>query len=157
MIESTSTQALNQASLATFRELFSQLAPPQLSTLEGTYRAAFIGPWWLRAIAGPGLWPLGLGGWWGKRFDGRGWGTNIVRRRGVLLDKLPIEVVEAPSLLDGKPAIAVIYPPGSPFPWPWVIDELRQLDETYLLGMTLVKRSPFNRFALPFLLHPHER
>ena len=120
--------------------------------MRGVYRSAFVGPWWLRTIAGPGLYPLGLGGWWGKQFDGRGQGNNIVRRRGRLATRLPVTLAEAPSLIDGRPCLAVLYPPESPFPWPWVIDELRLVDDCRLLGMTLVSRSPLKRFPLPFLL-----
>jgi hypothetical protein len=120
--------------------------------MQGVYQSAFVGPGWLRAIAGPGLYPLGLGGWWGKQFDGRGRGSNIVRRGGRLSTRLAVTLVEAPSLVDGRPCLAVRYPSDSPFPWPLVIDELRLVDDRRLLGMTLVTRSPLNRLALPFLL-----
>lgn len=120
--------------------------------MRGIYQSAFVGPWWLRAIAGPGLYPLGLGGWWGKQFDGHDQGSNIVRRRGRLTTRLPVTLAEAPSLIDGRPCLAVLYPSESPFPWPWVVDELRRVDDRRLLGMTLVTRSPLNKLALPFLL-----
>jgi hypothetical protein len=48
------------------------------------------------------------------------------------------------------------YPAGSPFPWPWVIDEIRQLDPTTLLGMSLTTLQWMPRLALPFLLHAQE-
>jgi hypothetical protein len=120
--------------------------------MQGIYQAVFVGPWWLRTIAGPGLYPLGLGGWWGKQFDGSGQGTNIVRRDGRLSPKLPVALAERSSLIDGRPCLAVIYPPESPFPWPWVVDELRSLDDERLLGMTLVARRPLYKIALPFQL-----
>lgn len=143
---------LTKGSLASFRDLFLSLEPPGLATMQGVYQSAFVGPVWLRTIAGPGLYPLGLGGWWGKQFDGRGQGSNIVRRSGRLATRLPIALVEKPSLIDGRPCLAVNYQPDAPFPWPWVIDELRAVDDRRLLGMTLVTRSPLNRLALPFLL-----
>jgi len=120
--------------------------------MRGAYQAAFTGPWWLRTIAGPGLYPIGLGGWWGKQFDGHGQGSNIVRHGGKLTTKMPVRLAEEPSLIDGEPCLVVLYPPESPFPWPWVIDELRLLDDNRLLGMTLVTRPPLNKIALPFLL-----
>jgi hypothetical protein len=47
-------------------------------------------------------------------------------------------VVEAASSrLDGRDGITLSYPAGSPFPWPGIIDEVRQLDQTTLLGMSL--------------------
>lgn len=145
-------QQLNKRSLASFRHLYSALEPPALNSIQGVYQAAFVGPWWLRTIAGPGLYPLGLGGWWGKQFDGQGHGSNIIRRRGKLTLKMPVSLGERPSLIDGQPCLAVLYGPTSPFPWPWVIDELRSVDGRQLLGMTLVTRPPLDRIALPFLL-----
>ncbi len=145
-------QHLNKIALASFRTLFLPLAPPALASMRGIYQAVFVGPWWLRAVAGPGLYPLGLGGWWGKQFDGRDQGSNIVHRGGQLATKMPVRLAEEPSLIDGQPCLAVIYPSESPFPWPWVVDELRLLDDNRLLGMTLVTRSPLNKIALPFLL-----
>lgn len=145
-------EQLNENSLSSFRALFASLAPPPLDVVKGIYQAAFVGPWWLRAIAGPGLYPVGLGGWWGKQFDGRGQGSNIVRRKAQLATKMPISLTESPSLLDGRPCLTVIYLPSSSFPWPWVVDELRWLADDRLLGMTLVTRKPLNKIALPFLL-----
>jgi hypothetical protein len=152
MTANTQEQQLARGSLASFRTFFSSLAPPGLASMQGVYQSAFVGPWWLRAIAGPGLYPIGLGGWWGKQFDGQGQGSNIVRRRGQLTTRLPVTLAEAPSLIDGRPCLAVLYLPESPFPWPWVIDELRLINDGRLLGMTLVTRPPLNRLALPFLL-----
>jgi len=146
------SQQFNKRSLASFKPLYLSLAPPALASMQGIYQSAFVGPWWLRAIAGPGLYPLGLGGWWGKQFDGRGQGSNIVHRGGRLATKMPVSLAKRPSLIDEEPCLSVIYPASSPFPWPWVIDELRVLDNRRLLGMTLVTRSPLNKIALPFLL-----
>jgi hypothetical protein len=143
---------LTKGSLLSFRTLFSSLTPPALASMQGIYQSAFVGPLWLRTIAGPGLYPVGLGGWWGKQFDGRGRGSNIVNRGGRLATKLPVTLAETPSLIDGAPCLAVIYPAESPFPWPWVIDELRTVDDRRLLGMTLVTRPPLNKIALPFML-----
>jgi hypothetical protein len=62
-------------------------------------------------------------------------------------------VVTMLSLLDGTPTVALHYPPGSPLPWPWIIDEVRRLDEKTLLCMTLVNLSWLPRVPFPFLLH----
>lgn len=152
MTANTQERQLIRGSLASFRTLYSSLEPPTFTSVHGVYQSAFVGPWWLRTIAGPGLYPLGLGGWWGKQFDGHGQGSNIVRRRGRLSTTMPITLVEAPSLIDGRPCLAVRYPSESPFPWPRVIDELRRIDDRRLLGMTLIARPKLNRLALPFLL-----
>jgi hypothetical protein len=152
MATSIQEESLTKGSLASFRTLFSSLTLPDLTALRGVYQSAFVGPLWLRTIAGPGLYPLGLGGWWGKQFDGHGRGSNIVQRGGRLSTMLPVTLAEMPSLIDQQPCLAVIYPPESPFPWPSVIDELRMIDDRRLLGMTLVTRRPLSRLALPFLL-----
>lgn len=145
-------QHLIKGSLASFNALYASLTSAALASAHGVYKSAFVGPWWLRAIAGPGLYPLGLGGWWGKQLNGLGQGANIVRRRGRLTTIMPVSLAERPSLIDGRPCLAVIYPPESHFPWPWIIDELRTVDDRRLLGMTLVNRPPLSRLPLPFLL-----
>jgi hypothetical protein len=143
-------ERLNHTALSAFPALFAGLESPQ--ALLGDYRAAFTGPAWLRHIARPGLWPLGLGGWWGKHFTADGSGMNLVRRGGELRRIFPIRLVPAPSLLDGRPCLSVRYKPECPYPWPHVVDELRSLDERTLLGMTMVNTGVLRKLALPFLL-----
>lgn len=156
MTISIQAQELNRQSLASFRSLYRTLPVPTVASLTGTHRSEFVGPWWLRQIAGPGLAPLGLGGWWGKQFDAQGMGMNIVQRRANLTTIMPVKLVEMESLIDGRMGLTVTYPHDSRFPWPWVVDELRRIDENCLLGMTLVVRRPLSRLALPFLLHARE-
>ena len=148
----TALSNLNHLPLNGFPELFHALTPPAMDEMHGRFRADFVGPAWLRRIAPPGLAPLGLGGWWGKTFDGRGQGMNIVRRQGQLVEVIPIRLKEADSLVDGRPGLAITYPPGTRFPWPIVIDEVRWLDDATLLGLTLVTKAGLHRLALPFLL-----
>ena len=157
MQPSIQAQSLNRQALRSFQPLFASLAPPAQATgLAGVYRAEFVGPAWLRKIAPPGLALGGLGGWWGKRFDGQGHGHNLVCRRGELAQVLPMLVQAAPSRLDGKDGITLCYPTGSPIPWPWIVDEVRQLDPATLLGMSLTRLRWAPRLALPFLLHKQE-
>ncbi len=143
----------NRHSLSWFRALFETLSSPALASVAGVHQAEFVGPFWLRAIAGPGLYPLGLGGWWGKRFDDQGQGFNIVRRKGDLVLTMPVQLREQRSQIDGELSLVVVYPPTSRFPWPSVIDELRQIGDSRMLGMTLVNRDSLSKLALPFLLH----
>jgi hypothetical protein len=147
---------LNRLPLGAFPALFGELTPPTVAEMNGRFQASFVGPVWLRQIAPPGLAPLGLGGWWGKRFDGRGRGMNIVRRRGELVEILPITLVEAASLVDGRWGLNITYSPGARFPWPIIIDEVRWLTGDTLLGLTLVAKAGLHRLALPFLLSRHE-
>jgi hypothetical protein len=146
-------QELNSQSLASIRSLFVSLPVPTMGSVAGTHQSEFVGPWWLRQVAGPGLTPLGLEGWWGKQFDAQGDGLNIVRRQGKIATIMPVRLVEMNSFIDGRPGLAVFYPRTSRLPWPWVVDELRRIDKNCLLGMTLVTKYPLKWIALPFLLH----
>lgn len=58
--------------------------------------------------------------------------------------------------MDVKPGLTVQYAPECPFPWPFVIDELRCLDENCLLGLTIINLGLLRSLAFPFLLFPQE-
>lgn len=94
--------------------------------------------------------------WHGKRFTGNGTAVNLLRARAAdeapLLERLPMIVGTAPSLLDGQPAIVVTYGRGGPIPWRWVRDEFRALDTQTLLGLTFAGGRWSRRTAAPFLL-----
>ncbi len=152
MVGATWGQSLLGKPFNSFAPLFFSLAPPEISALTGVYRAEFVGPGWLRTLAPLALALGGLRGWWGKAFGEQGDAINIVERGGIQRRVLPMTVVTAPSLLDGKPAVTLHYPPGSRFPWYWIVDELRRLDETTLLCVTLVNLSWVPKAAFPFLL-----
>ena len=142
--------------------MFATLAPPDLVSLPGYHCGQFVGPGWLRAIAPRGLVLLHLGGWWGKELLPDFTGTNLVRpggrrRGGQLQRSFALRVEIAASAIDGKPAAIVRYGAGSPFPWPYVTDELRRLDDDHLLGMTVVPAGVLRRLPLPFLLVRTER
>jgi hypothetical protein len=153
MAQSVPIEELNKQSIGWYRAQFSTLDSPTMADMNGRFRAEFVGPGWLRAIAPPGLAPLGLGGWWGKTFDGQGGGMNIVQRKGQLQEIIPIVLKEADSRINGRSGLNITYPPGSRFPWPWVVDEIRWLDDNTILGMTLMTKAGMHRLALPFLLH----
>jgi hypothetical protein len=124
--------------------------------LRGRFRGEFVGPAWLRRLAGPLLVVTGLGGWWGKDFDDQGNAINLALRKGNLERVLPMSLVEQVSFIDGKPGLALHYAAGNPFPWPLIIDELRSITPQLTLGMTLAELGPLRRLALPFVLHPEE-
>jgi hypothetical protein len=153
--------ALNGKSLAAFPPLFATLAPPALDALPGFYRGEFVGPSWLRAIAPRGLGLIHLGGWWGKELAADCTGANLVRtgprQGGILRRSFPLVITTGSSAVDGRPVVAVRYPPECPFPWPHVIDELRRLDDACILGMTIVPAGLLRRLPLPFLLIRTER
>jgi hypothetical protein len=151
-----STEEVDRGSLESLRRLFPMLAPPEPGALDGVYRAQLTGPSWWQQLSKIVLAPAGLGGWWGKEFDGQGNGKNIVSRGESLERVLPMEVVETISLVDGRQGISLRYPPGSRFPWTWCVDELRQIDEGTLLGMMVVNVGPLRKLAFPFILHRHK-
>ncbi len=153
MVANGQVHALNAQRLGSYTALFSTLRTPDLAELAGMRKAEFVGPAWLRKTAGPALVLGGLGGWWGKEFLGPTDAVNLVLRGGSLKQVIPMKVAVAPSRLDGGPAVQLRYPPGSRLPWPWIIDELRQIDETTLLGMTMVAAGWFPRIAFPFMLY----
>jgi hypothetical protein len=147
----------NSLSLRQFREYFSSLAVPDLASLRGQYRASFVGPAWLRVTAAPGLVPLGFGGWWGKDFNADGTAINILLRAGKFSRRFTMKLVNAKSFVDGKDGLALHYPPGNPFPWTHVVDEIRRIDDTSLLGMTIPNVTGLRGLAIPFILQKQER
>lgn len=146
-------QSLNQQPLGAFKSIFASLSPPEMHSLQGVYQGEFTGPLWLRKTAGPSLLLAGMGGWWGKEFQPDGTGVNLVYRGGQLRPHFAIHLAAMPSLVDGKLGVTVQYPKDNPFPWPLVVDELRSLDETNLLGLTIVNVGLLRKLAFPFLLH----
>jgi hypothetical protein len=137
-----------------FRELYAKLDAPE--ALQGVWRGRPVGPGWFVTLAGPALTIGGLGGWWGKDFDGQGGIDNLLERSGDLRRTLPGKVREAGSLLDGKPCLCIEYPQGSRLPWIWAVDELRQVGEGELLGMMVLNINWLPHLAFPFSLHAGE-
>lgn len=142
----------NAFSIKDFRILFHTLPVPEASSIRGTYRASFVGPAWLRASATPALAITGLGGWWGKEFHGDGTAINIVLRAGKFSTRFPMEFVKDRSFIDHKDGLALHYQRGSPFPWMYVVDEIRRVDENTLLGMTIPNVNGLRNLAFPFIL-----
>lgn len=148
---------LNHMSFNYFRGLFASLAIPVPDTLPGLYQASFVGPAWLRNSAGPALQLSGLGGWWGKQFALDGSATNLVLRDGALGTRFPMKLVSARSFIDGRMGLALHYQPGSPLPWPYVVDELRRIDAGNLLGMTIINMPGLRGLAFPFILQKSDK
>ena len=145
---------MHTQSSRTLPRAFESLEPPDLDTLVGTNRAEYVGPAWLRRLAGPALGLTVLRGWWGKDFPSPGHCDNLVSRGRTIERVLPVDVVQAVSLLDGKKSLTLAYSSGSPRPYRWVVDELRLTPSGSLLGMVVPARRWLPRFALPFMLHP---
>ena len=147
---------MNDLSLLDFPGLFASLEPPGSGSLLGLYRGSFVGPGWLRALTGPLLVVTGLGGWRGKDFDDQGNAINLVWRKGHFKRRFPMHLVKQTSFIDGQPGLALHYDERNPFPWPWIVDELRSIGPGLVLGMTMVALGPLKRLALPFVLESRE-
>ena len=147
--------ALNRLGLFEFPRLFAKLDPPMPDTLRGVFKGSFVGPGWLRRLAGPLLAVTGLGGWWGKDFDREGNAVNLVLRRGQMQRCFPMLLDEGVSRLDGRPGLSLCYDPQNPLPWPWIVDELRSLQPGMLLGMSMLRLPALKWMALPFVLEAH--
>ena len=129
-------------SIGELRRLFRGGAAPALADLVGRHEAQFVGPWWLRLAAPPGVALFGLRGWFGKEFAAAPpdattlAGVNLLRRDGTLVPTLPMRARLASSRVDGRPALVVGYPPDARWPWPRVVDELRLVADDAMLGLT---------------------
>ena len=156
MTESFQEQELTKQSLGWYRAKFNTLDSPTIAEMNGRFHSEFVGPGLLSTFEPYGLAILMGGIWQGKIFDGNGHGMNIVRRKGVSHETMPVVLKKEVSLLNGRSGLNITYPSGSRFPWPWVVDEIRWLNEDTLLGMTLVTKAGLYRLALPFFLHKNK-
>jgi hypothetical protein len=141
-----------QQSDETMRRTYSQLKAPTLPGALGRYRAVFTGSTLRRAIGAQVIGLLGFRGWWGKDLCADGWVQNLFMVQGTLTRKFPTRMDPAVSKLDGGPALALTYPRTMRWPWPWVTDELRALDDDHLLGMSLFSQFPLTARPTPFIL-----
>lgn len=146
------TGAVHAMPLAAFPPLFRSLPALPIDRLAGLYSGQFTGPRWLRLLSRPALWLGGLPGWWGKVIAGPG-GFNLVRPGATIRPSVPFRLEHRPSLIDGQPGVTLLYPETARLPLPWLVDELRPLDERTLLGMTMLNRLGLHRLPVPFLLH----
>ncbi len=148
------TLTLNRYPLRRFRGLFASLEIPEAHTLCGKYRGEFVGPRWVRIFAWPALLAAGLGGWWGKLMYVDGRAINIVCREGNFSTCHPMKFRKERSHIDRQEGLALHYQyqRDNPFLWLFVVDEIRRLDETTLLGMTRPKIPGLRWLAFPFVL-----
>jgi hypothetical protein len=149
-------EELNTMSLPEIWRYFGTLKPPEPDSLTGYYRGIFVGSAGLHALWRPLLRITGLGGWWGKEFDTSGNAVNLTIRRGCCEPRFSMFVITQRSYLDRLPGLAMRYRPENPFPWPYILDEIRRINDRALLGMTLVDVRPFRRLAFPFILEKRE-
>lgn len=143
---------LNQYGLSQIRHLFASLTAPEPDSIRGKYRGAFVGPAWVRTSVKPALWVTGLGGWWGKEFFDDGTAINIILRGGKFSTRAPMKFIRERSFVDDRIGLALHYQKKYPVLWMFIVDEIRRLDESTLLGMTRPSMPGLRWFALPFVL-----
>jgi hypothetical protein len=143
---------LDQYGLRQFRDLFASLAVPEAESIRGKYHGAFVGPAWVKAAVKPALWITGLGGWWGKEIYEDGTAINLVLRRGKFSTRFSMKFVRERSFIDGRHGLALHYQQDNPVLWLFIVDEIRRMDESTLLGMTRPSIPGLRWFALPFIL-----
>lgn len=146
--------SVDMSSLRDLREAFHASPDPTLDLLVGEHRAELVGPLWLRLPAPLFLAVRGMPFWAGKRFDppvdGVLHGVNVLRVRGFSRDSLPVTAqIED---VEGRSDLVIRYPQDAQWPWPHVVDRLRPLDSSTLIGLTFGMPAMPDE-GTPFLLH----
>jgi hypothetical protein len=135
-----------------FRDLPS---PTSLDDFEGVYSSRYVGPAPVR-ISGPYfLALLGFGGWKGKRLAKSGEelkGTNRFASGEPRDDRFPMEAQIAPSIIDGRDALVILYPADTAKPWRYARDEFREFEDGKLLGITTFDIPLIKHFPLAFVI-----
>lgn len=144
---------MGKQSVKFFREEFARLDAVSEASATGEYRARYVGPVLLRALAKMSNPLLGLPGWIGKRIDGNGHAVNRLKNAGVVRDACPMIVRSGKSMVDGGQSLILSYPTGSPWLLRFFSDELRQLDNQTILGFAVIDLPLIRASPLPFLLH----
>lgn len=139
-------------SLHDYRALYSSLEVPDPVSVNGPYRAEFIGPRFL-VHAVPKFLPLGgLPGWYGKVFKQDNQAINLLRKRNDIVEAVPMVREVRASGFDDKPALVLTYDKRAPLMLRLLVDEFRSLDADTLLGLTIVDLPLMRKLVLPFLL-----
>jgi hypothetical protein len=147
---------LNQYPLRRFHHLFASLDIPKRDELAGKYQGAFVGPAWVRTLARPALFLVGLGGWWGKELYEDGLAINILLRQEKMTTRFRMKLVEERSHIDGREGLSLYYERDNLILWLFIADEIRRLDQSTLLGMTRPSIPGLRWLAFPFLLEKQE-
>lgn len=132
--------------------LFESLAEPVELPDGQAFDGCLVGPWWLRMLGLPLLKIGALARWQGKQFGDNKHAYNRVERRGLTELVVPMAVSISPYTRGGGKAIALKYPKKSPFPWNFVLDELRPLGDGNYLGITTMDWPLIRRIPIPFVL-----
>lgn len=147
--------------LRSIQTAFRDAPAPQTSQLAGRHEATFLGPWHLRGTAPWFMAVTGMPGWWGKAFDepdahDRLAGTNVLRRKGVEREVVPMSAGLEPSPVDGRTDLVVRYPESAPWPWRGVTDHFRPVGDGVLLGLSFgIPMTPAD--GAPFVLRRVDR
>jgi hypothetical protein len=145
---------LPQLGITSLKQTFRQGAPLVAADLKGFYAGVPAGPWWFRLGSGPTMGLTGFGGWMGKQFLGKGRAVNLFRAGSTTEQRFPMTLSRAASRIDGVDTLMLNYPADARAPWCWVTDELRQMPDGRILGMTFVDAPLLRHMVFPFVLKP---
>lgn len=139
-------------SISILTALFESLDDPTEIPVGQKFEGILLGPSWFKLMNSPLLKVGALAGWKGKWFECEGRTLNIVARRTGDEFVVPMDTsIREYSRGSGK-VIALDYPGDSPFPWNYILDEIRPLGNGDYLGTTTF-RAPFaRRIPIPFML-----
>jgi hypothetical protein len=134
--------------------LFESLPPATTIPDNTRFLGQSIGPTWLIAMG----WPLlnfgTLAGWKGKQFHDNGRVLNLVERKGIESEIVPIQASIADYSKHSGAVVNLSYPSDTTFPWNKVTDELRPLPDGRFLGVTTVDLPLIKALPYPFVLTP---
>lgn len=140
----------------TLRKEFRNLPEPEsLDPLRGDFTARYVGHAPVRMSGPLFMTTLRFRGWTGKRFAGNAEelaGSNRFGDGDPSADRYPMRALVEPSIIDGRDAFVVHYPPDTPKPWNRARDEFREFEDGRLLGITTFDFPVVRHLPLAFVL-----
>lgn len=114
MVKTLAREDLRRLSTDGLLQLFATLDAPDMTEMEGEYKASLLAqPHWLATAAGWLAVANPLRHWQGKAFrpvDGEtGRGYNTFLKSGQVVQRYPMMTLVAPSRFDGRPAYQLVY------------------------------------------------
>jgi hypothetical protein len=73
-------------------------------------------------------------------------------RQEKMITRFRMKLVKEQSHLDGRDGLSLYYEKDHPILWLFIVDEIRRIDPSTLLGMTHPTVPGLRWFALPFVL-----
>lgn len=159
-LQSDAVVTLKKAKRHSLRQIFSELPPPNIATVSGEFEADLLHQ---GDLVGGSItrWAFQAHGpWMGKAFhpkcEATGEGYNIFRAQGGEVRKLRMDTYIGDSIISKGDSMVLDYSNRERGAIRWLVGELRQLDDTTILGMgvfePLQSRQGTFRRVIPFVL-----